>query len=170
MKINSIFIYFIIIVFSPLIGRLLKKLLNYYKLYCIYNKSDNLLDLLHNLTPYEFEIWASEYLSFLGYSNITLTGNNPNERSNIICYKDNIKYYVECRKCSCNDLITVDIVEGLLGAMISNNIQNAIILTTSTLTSESKLFISNLPSPYTLEVLSASELDCTYEDFILKIN
>ena len=170
MKINSVFVYCLIIIFAPLIGKLLKKLLDYYKLYVEYRNPISLIDITHRLTPYEFEIWASEYLSFIGYNNISLTGIGPDGGKDIICYKDGMKYYVECKRYSTNNLITTDILEKLLGSMIGDNISNGIIFTTSRLSKESQNFIKTLAKPYNIEILSANELDCAYDDFVLKLN
>ena len=54
MKLNTIYSYFIIILFSPLIGKLIKNITIYYKSYKELKKSDLLYNLVHRLTPHEF--------------------------------------------------------------------------------------------------------------------
>ena len=49
MKLNTIYSYFIIILFSPLIGKLIKNITIYYKSYKELKKSDLLYNLVHRL-------------------------------------------------------------------------------------------------------------------------
>ena len=48
MKLNTIYSYFIIILFSPLIGKLIKNITIYYKSYKEFKKSDLLCDNINN--------------------------------------------------------------------------------------------------------------------------
>ena len=94
MKLNTIYSYFIIILFAPLIGKLINKIIIYYKSYKGFEKDTHLYNIVHKLTPHEFEIWCSEYLSKLGFTNIILLPIGPDGGKDIICEKDSEKFYV----------------------------------------------------------------------------
>ena len=91
MKLNTIYSYFIIILFAPLIGKLIKKIIIYYKSYKNFEGNNQLYNLVHRLTPHEFEIWCSEYLSKLGFNNIILLPLGPDGGKDIICEKGSEK-------------------------------------------------------------------------------
>lgn len=170
MKLNTIYSYFIIILFSPLIGKLIKKIIIYYKSYKNFQENNQLYSLVHRLTPHEFEIWCSEYLSKLGFTNILLLPLGPDGGKDIICEKDSQKFYVECKRYSPNNSITTLQVEKLLGAMISDNINNGIIITTGSISDDVKSTLSKINEPYNIKVISSAELDIPYTEYILKTN
>ena len=94
MKLNTIYSYFIIILFAPLIGKLINKIIIYYKSYKGFEKDTHLYNIVHKLTPHEFEIWCSEYLSKLGFTNILLLPIGPDGGKDIICEKDSHKQII----------------------------------------------------------------------------
>lgn len=170
MKLNTIYSYFIIILFAPLIGKLIKKIIIYYKSYKDFQGNNQLYNLVHRLTPHEFEIWCSEYLSQLGFTNILLLPLGPDGGKYIICEKDSQKFYVECKRYSLNNSISPLQVEKLLGAMISNNINNGIIITTGTISDDVRSILSKINKPYNIKIISSVELDIPYTEYILKTN
>jgi len=170
MKLNTIYSYFIIILFTPLIGKLIKKIIIYYKSYKDFQGNNQLYNLVHRLTPHEFEIWCSEYLSQLGFTNIFLLPLGPDGGKDIICEKDSQKFYVECKRYSLNNSISTLQVEKLLGAMISNNINNGIIITTGTISDDVNSILSKINKPYNIKIISSVELDIPYTEYILKTN
>lgn len=170
MKLNTIYSYFIIILFAPLIGKLIKKIIIYYKSYKDFQGNNQLYNLVHRLTPHEFEIWCSEYLSQLGFTNILLLPLGPDGGKDIICEKDSQKFYVECKRYSLNNSISTLQVEKLLGAMISNNINNGIIITTGTISDDVNSILSKINKPYNIKIISSVELDIPYTEYILKTN
>ncbi|MBM6820210.1 MAG: restriction endonuclease [Clostridium sp.] len=170
MKLNTIYSYFIIILFAPLIGKLIKKIIIYYKSYKDFQGNNQLYNLVHRLTPHEFEIWCSEYLSQLGFTNILLLPLGPDGGKDIICEKDSQKFYVECKRYSLNNSISTLQVEKLLGAMISNNINNGIIITTGTISDDVKSILNKINKPYNIKIISSVELDIPYTEYILKTN
>ena len=170
MKLNTIYSYFIIILFTPLIGKLIKKIIIYYKSYKDFQGNNQLYNLVHRLTPHEFEIWCSEYLSQLGFTNILLLPLGPDGGKDIICEKDSQKFYVECKRYSLNNSISTLQVEKLLGAMISNNINNGIIITTGTISDDVNSILSKINKPYNIKIISSVELDIPYTEYILKTN
>ena len=167
---NSIFTYFLIIIFSPLIGKLIKCIIDYYKTYKNYKSSITLIDSLDNITQREFEIWCSEYLSYLDFSNIVLLPLNSNCIENIIGYKDSIKYYIYCKNSTSIDLITLTEIEAFLGTMINDDITHGLIITTSSISEETCEFLKNLKVPYKIDLISSKELSLLPENYILKTN
>ena len=170
MKLNTIYSYLIIILFAPLIGKLIKKIIIYYKSYKDFQGNNQLYNLVHRLTPHEFEIWCSEYLSQLGFTNIVLLPLGPDGGKDIICEKDSQKFYVECKRYSLNNSISTLQVEKLLGAMISNNINNGIIITTGTISDDVISILTKINKPYNIKIISSVELDIPYTEYILKTN
>ena len=117
------------------------------------------------LTPLEFEIFCESYLSFAGYNNIEhvvadeFTGDGGKD---IICSKNNEKYYVECKRYSNKSdapfLVDISIVRKLLGAMIGDNINKGIIITTGNITDDAKEFCNNLQSSFSIEFITGYDL------------
>ena len=170
MKLNTIYSYFIIILFSPLIGKLIKNITIYYKSYKEFKKSDLLYNLVHRLTPHEFEIWCSEYLSNLGFTNIMVLPIGPDAGKDIICEKNSEKFYIECKRYSPNSYISSFQVEKLLGSMISDNVKNGLIITTGDLSKEAKDTLKKIKKPYNINVITSNELSLSYSKYILKLN
>ena len=164
MKLNTIYSYFIIILFSPLIGKLIKNITIYYKSYKELKKSDLLYNLVHRLTPHEFEIWCSEYLSNIGFNNIVVLPLGPDGGKDIICEKNSEKFYVECKRYSISDSITAFEIEKLLGAMICDNINNGIIITTGTISDEAKSILNKIEKPYNISIISSKDLAIPYTE------
>ena len=48
-------------------------------------------------------------------------------------------------------------IEKLLGAMISNNINNGIIITTGTVSDDAKSILSKIEKPYNIKIISSKE-------------
>ena len=170
MKLNTMYSYFTIILFAPLIGKLIKKIIIYYKSYKNFEGNNQLYNLVYRLTPHEFEIWCSEYLSKLGFTNIIVLPLGPDGGKDIICEKDSQKFYVECKRYYIDHSISTFHVEKLLGAMISDNINNGIIITTGTISNDVKSILNKINKPYNIKIISSSELSIPYTEYILKTN
>lgn len=168
MKLNTIYSYFIIILFSPLIGKLINKIIIYYKTYKSFQKDTPLYNIIDKLTENEFEIWCSEYLYKLGFNNIIIFPIASSTGKDIICEKDSEKYYVECKKFTDDKSIAPFHIEKLLGTMISDNINNGIIITTSNISKESQSILDKINKSYNIKVITANELDIPYNEYILK--
>lgn len=170
MKINTIYSYLVIILFAPLIGKLVNNLILCYKSYKNLETSTNLYKLTYRLTPREFEIWCSEYLSNLGFINIAILPLGPDGGKDIICEKNSEKFYVECKRYCSSNSITPFHVEKLLGAMIADNIFNGIIITTGNICDDTKSLLDKIKKPYSINIISSEELDIPYKEYILKTN
>lgn len=170
MKLNTIYSYLIIILFTPLIGKLINQIYLYYKMYKKFENCNLLSNLAHRLTPHEFEIWCSEYLSNLGFTNIMVLPIGPDAGKDIICEKNSEKFYIECKRYSPNSYISSFQVEKLLGSMISDNIKNGLIITTGDLSKEAKDTLKKIKKPYNINVITSNELSLSYSKYILKLN
>ncbi len=152
MSFNNIYFFIIIILFCPLIGKIIINSLEFYNLSKEYQKGNSLLNSLIRLTPKEFQIWCGEYLIYLGYNNI-LFSDISNSTSSIICTLENTSYYVYCKKNPKEVMISEIDLESLLGLLISKSLFNGILITTSPLSSKALYFLKNLPHPYNIEVV-----------------
>ena len=170
MKLNTIYSYLIIILFTPLIGKLINQIYLYYKMHKKFENCNLLYNLAHRLTPHEFEIWCSEYLSNLGFTNIMVLPIGPDAGKDIICEKNSEKFYIECKRYSPNSYISSFQVEKLLGSMISDNIKNGLIITTGDLSKEAKDTLKKIKKPYNINVITSNELSLSYSKYILKLN
>ena len=170
MKLNTIYSYLIIILFTPLIGKLINQIYLYYKMHKKFENCNLLSNLAHRLTPHEFEIWCSEYLSNLGFTNIMVLPIGPDAGKDIICEKNSEKFYIECKRYSPNSYISSFLVEKLLGSMISDNVKNGLIITTGDLSKEAKDTLKKIKKPYNINVITSNELSLSYSKYILKLN
>ena len=170
MKIDSILTYIIIIIFSPLIGKLIKEIYDYVITINDYHEEPTLLSLIYHLTPKEFQIWCGEYLTYLGYSNIQIISNNDPNTNNIICCKDNETLYVQCTKYSINSCITINDIEKLVGAMISNNITKGLIISTGSFSNECKELLTKLNSKFQIDIICDEQFNFPYTKYILQNN
>ena len=170
MKLNTIYSYLIIILFTPLIGKLINQIYLYYKMHKKFENCNLLSNLAHRLTPHEFEIWCSEYLSNLGFTNIMVLPIGPDAGKDIICEKNSEKFYIECKRYSPNSYISSLQVEKVVGSMISDNIKNGLIITTGDLSKEAKDTLKKIKKPYNINVITSNELSLSYSKYILKLN
>lgn len=170
MKLNTIYSYLIIILFTPLIGKLINQIFLYYKMHKKFENCNLLSNLAYRLTPHEFEIWCSEYLSNLGFTNIMVLPIGPDAGKDIICEKNSEKFYIECKRYSPNSYISSFQVEKLLGSMISDNVKNGLIITTGDLSKEAKDTLKKIKKPYNINVITSNELSLSYSKYILKLN
>ena len=170
MKLNTIYSYLIIILFTPLIGKLINQIYLYYKMQKKFENCNLLSNLAYRLTPHEFEIWCSEYLSNLGFTNIMVLPIGPDAGKDIICEKNSEKFYIECKRYSPNSYISSFQVEKLLGSMISDNVKNGLIITTGDLSKEAKDTLKKIKKPYNINVITSNELSLSYSKYILKLN
>ena len=170
MKLNTIYSYLIIILFTPLIGKLINQIYLYYEMHKKFENCNLLSNLAYRLTPHEFEIWCSEYLSNLGFTNIMVLPIGPDAGKDIICEKNSEKFYIECKRYSPNSYISSFQVEKLLGSMISDNVKNGLIITTGDLSKEAKDTLKKIKKPYNINVITSNELSLSYSKYILKLN
>ena len=54
--------------------------------------------------------------------------------------------------------------------MISDNINNGIIITTGSISDDVKSILSKVNEPYNIKIISSTELDIPYTEYILKTN
>ena len=94
----------------------------------------------------------------------------PDGGKDIICEKNSEKFYVECKRYSISDSITAFEIEKLLGAMICDNINNGIIITTGTISDEAKSILNKIEKPYNISIISSKDLAIPYTEYVLNPN
>lgn len=171
---NNIYIFAIIIIFCPLIGKIVRSSLEFYKLSKENSSTTTLVNSLNRLTPKEFQIWCSEYLSYLGYSDIILSPISSEQSTDttfILCTKEKKSYYVQCERNPDNNLITSRDVENLLGILISKSLSNGIIISTSSLSKDTLTFIETLPKQYSIQTILLNTIDeSSLNNYPLQLN
>lgn len=170
MLVTNLYISFVIIIFTPLLGKIIKKSYDLYILNKKFKSGNTLLELLNRLTPREFEIWSREYLSSIGYTNVILTAPSPDEGRNIICTKNSNTVYVKCKSNTTENSITHKDIEMLLGAMISDNIKKGLIITTNLVSDSACELINNLQPPYSIHIINFDNSQKQPSDYIIQTN
>lgn len=170
MLVTNLYISFVIIIFTPLLGKIIKKVYDLYILNKKFRSGNTLLELLNRLTPREFEIWSREYLSSIGYTNVILTAPSADEGKNIICTKNSDTFYVKCKNNTNENSITHKDIEMLLGAMISDNITKGLIITTSLISDGAYELINTLQSPYSIHIINFDNSQKQFSDYIIQTN
>ena len=166
MKLNSVFTYFLILFFSPIIGKLVKELIDYVKLLKKFKSPQTLLSLTTRLTPKEFKLWCTDYLNDLGYTTIpSLKIDNDN---NIICKKENNSVYVQCKQYNSNYIVPIGDFEELFGSMIINNINVGLLITTGKVSNDVNELLNKLPSNFHIDIIDRDALNYPYEKYILQ--
>lgn len=121
---------------------------------------------LYYLTPFEFESWCSDFLGKIGYENIEVTPPQADGGKDIICYKGNRKYYVECKRYSPSYFapykVDAEIVKKLVGAMIHGNADCGIIITTGNIRRDAYNYKEKVSSRYQIEFIDAIALEGEY--------
>ena len=128
-------LFSIIIIYSWIdfiIKRPYKDLYKYYQEYQ-YDNIDELIDKVKNMQGREFEEFCIWLFKQTGkYKKIYLTPSVNDEGKDIILTdKNNNKTYVECKRWRSDTSIGRQVLQKLVGAMISDNIKNGIVITTS---------------------------------------
>lgn len=128
---------------------------------------------IYNLSPTEFEVWCGHLLEILGYENIEYTEvieNSGDGGKDIICYKDGIKIYVECKRYSMEKdaryKVSRGIIEKFFGVMIGDNVCKGLLLTTATPTGDAIEYAKKLPKGYSIEIFDGDSLEKMYNSFI----
>lgn len=170
MLLTNLYISFILIIFSPLVGRILKVSYDLFTLNKKLKNGNTLLELLNRLTPREFEIWSTEYLSSIGYKNVILTPPSINNGKNIICSKNNNTIYILCKSKVMSNKIASEDIEVLLGSMILDNVRQGIIITTSIVNDDIYKTIKNIPTPYKIDIIDFNVSKQKSNDFIPQIS
>lgn len=161
-NLNNTYVFAIIIFFCPLIGKIVKSSIEFHTLSKEYSSSTSLTNSLIRLTQKEFQIWCSEYLSYLGYTDLILSpilSDKGKDTTFILCTKDKTSYYVQCKKNSYNDLIGCEDVENLLGILISKSLYNGVIISTSKLDNSISNLTKILPKEYKINIISLDTIN-----------
>ena len=120
---------------------------------------------IHSLTPLEFESFSSIFLKFMGYEDIEHVPAIKYEGDggkDLICFKNGIKHFVECKRYSYNSnaffIIDLDVVRKLVGAMAGEGVTKGIIITTGHVSQGALDFAKNLPHPFSIDFFKGEDL------------
>lgn len=125
---------------------------------------------LYNLDPYEFGKWSAWLLEKLGYRNVFVTEETTYTGKDIICEKDGEIVYIVCKKLGFpgvsenHSMITINMVQGLVGAMVHDRISHGMIITTGIATQEAMRYIEGLPSVYEITIIDGNKLIKLHRD------
>lgn len=114
----------------------------------------------------EFENWCIFLLKRLGYHNFKIISERSEGGMDIICYKDNDKFYVACVKNSVKDLdddstythLGRPYIQEFMGLMYHDKIMNGLIMTTGYFSSPAIDYVSTLPDKYKIELIDGDTL------------
>lgn len=123
--------------------------------------------ILSQLTDLEYQDFCFDFLKDLDYKNIKQISENYEGGVTFIADKHNINNkYIHCfkanKKKESNNIddyssIGRPAVQKLIGAMVKNNISNAVIITNGDLTQESMEYIKTLPQKYNIKLFTATD-------------
>lgn len=126
------------------------------------------IDDIHDLTPREFEFWCGEFISNLGYKKIEQSQMGPDGGKDIICFLNDEKTYVECKRYSYSKsakfIVDVQICKKLVGAMVHDNVLRGIIITSGIIKEDCAEYIRSLPKEYSIELYDGSKIIKEYQE------
>lgn len=139
-------------------------------------KKDILLSnssIIASLTPNQFEDYVAQLLKKLGFKNVKQTPYTNDGGKDIICSKNTITYYVECKHYKMDNKVSRPQLQKLFAAMKENGVNDGIFITTSTFTAEAKEYgkknhIRTIDGNYLLSIVSELSRNEKYpEEYIL---
>lgn len=154
----SDYIYFLLVLIAPFIGKLANNLYTIYKLKKESGRSTDILRYMQTLTKEEFEIWACDFLCNNNFSDISTCPASICHCQNIICTKDNHTFYVLCKQYGNNESITNDDIDSLLGSMILDNVHKGIVFTTGEINNKIKNSLLSIPKDYLIQIITGEDL------------
>ena len=83
------------------------------------------------MTAYEFEDFVAALLEKIGYTSVIQTQRSNDGGKDVICEKNGVKYYVECKHYKVTSKIGRPLIQKLGGAMYADRIDHGIFITTS---------------------------------------
>lgn len=122
---------------------------------------------LSNLTNSEFEEYCSYLLNKKGYSNIIPISEDFRGGLSLICSSfSNSKIYVSCIRSDCResnidsnyDTIEISELQKLIGVMLHDKIQEAIVITNGTFSTDAIKYIEQLSSQYNIRLIGGIAL------------
>lgn len=104
-------------------------------------KINNKVDIdrqINKLNDREFEFWSGDLLKIMGYKNIKVTKGVGDGGKDVICWRNNEKYYCEVKHFNIKHKVGRPYLNKLVGSGIGDNVKNYIFITSSYFTEESK--------------------------------
>lgn len=154
----SDYIYFLLVLIAPFIGKLANNIYTIYKLKKESGTSTDILRYMQALTKEEFEVWACDFLYNNNFNDIVTCPSSICHCQNIICKKDENTFYVLCKQYNNDQSITNDDIDSLLGSMILDDVHKGIVLTTGEVNNKIKNSLSSLPKDYIIQIITGEDL------------
>lgn len=102
----------------------------------IKNKNIVTVHSIEEMTGIEFENYSADILKANGFENVQVTQMSKDYGVDIIAYKDEIKYAIQCKKYS--SPVGIQSVQEVLGSKTMNDCHVAVVLTNNTFTTSAK--------------------------------
>lgn len=90
----------------------------------------------NDMDGFDFEKYSKELLSANGFNKITVTKSSNDFGADVIAYKDNVKYAIQCKKYS--SPVGISAVQEIIASKTMNDCHVAVVLTNNTFTRSSK--------------------------------
>lgn len=156
---NNIIIIVIFIVFTPSILKLIRAIILLSESIKESDRCYTLLESLKKLTFKEFRLWCIDYLLSIGYEDIMFT---TESEADLICKKADSIYLVKCLRPSKS--LSLAEIQLHIGTMISENIHNGIIITTSEVSIKNYDYIEEICDRYNIEIISKNNFEEEYDE------
>ena len=117
----------------------LVKIFNKYELSLLEPKKEEELSSNYNLeemSGLEFEEYSAKILELNGFKNVEVTKSSGDFGVDVIAYKDDIKYAIQCKKYSAP--VGIKAVQEVIGSKTMNNCHVAVVLTNNYFTKSAK--------------------------------
>lgn len=98
---------------------------------------------LFDMTPREFEVFSADLLGKMGYVDIELTQYTNDKGVDIIAYKDDVRYAVQCKRYK--EPVGSPDMQKFIGAMIHAKADKGLFITTSRFTREAERMAAEHP-------------------------
>ena len=115
---------------------------------------------LHELTPRKFEFTVAETLKDYGYQNVQVTPYISDFGADIIAEQNGIKYAIEVKKYSEDNLVGRPALQKLQGAMIHYDADRCIFVTLSDFTEPARSYADQ----HNIRLINGNEFSEMYED------
>ena len=102
----------------------------------IENKKNNTINSIEEMSGLEFEKYAAEILKSNGFEKVQVTQASKDYGVDVIAYKDEIKYAIQCKKYS--SPVGIQSVQEVIGSKTMNDCHVAVVLTNNTFTTSAK--------------------------------
>jgi len=104
------------------------------------SEKSNTISSLEDMSGLEFEKYTAEILKANGFEDVQVTQASRDYGADIIAYKDEIKYAIQCKKY--NSSVGIQSVQEVLGSKTMNDCHVAVVLTNNNFTTSARALAS----------------------------